>query len=179
MTIDSAGWRTLDAGELAAEPDARLGGALAVMFGAAVFALTPIAFLAFSSITDSQGTTWVMLMMLRQAFGGDMKSAYFALSLVQMLTLLAWAATFVVVTLARARSGPGAAATAFAIATTIGPLGQCALIIMFAGEASGILAATAQLPYLVLNLVAAVAFWAYMSEGRRPNLYFRRRLRVA
>jgi hypothetical protein len=36
-----------------------------------------------------------------------------------------------------------------------------------------------QLPHMVLSLVAAAAFWAYMREGRRPNLYFRRRVRVS
>ena len=50
--------------------------------------------------------------------------------------------------------------------------------IIIIGGSGGIFAAGSQLPHMVLNLVAAVAFWAYMREGRRPNLYFRGRLRV-
>ena len=46
MTIEADGWRVLTAGELAAEPDARFGGVIAVIFFAALFALTPLVFLA-------------------------------------------------------------------------------------------------------------------------------------
>jgi hypothetical protein len=178
MRIEVGDWRKLTAGELAAEPDASFGGVIAVIFLAALFALTPLAFLIVGGARDSQGTTWVLLMMLRQAFGGDMKSAYIASSMAQMLTLLVWAATFVAVTLVRARSGPTIAAVVFAIAALVGPVGQCAIIMAYAGDKGGTLQAAAQLPHMVLNLVAAVTFWAYMHEGRRPNLYFRRRARV-
>jgi multisubunit Na+/H+ antiporter MnhF subunit len=178
MTIEGGGWRALAAGELAAEPDARFGGMIAAIFFAALFALTPLVFLAVSGARDAQGTTWVLLMMLRQAFRGDMTSAYMALSMAQMLALLVWAATFVAVTLVGARSGPTMAAVVFAIAALAGPVGQCAIIVTFAADTGGIFQAAAQLPHMVLNLVGAVAFWAYMHEGRRPNLYFRRRVRV-
>jgi hypothetical protein len=172
-------WRTLDPPELAAEPDASFGGAIAAIFFAAAFALLPIVFLIVSLAKDTQGTTWVLLMMLRQAFGGaDIKSISLAASMVQMLTLLVWAVIFIAVTLARVRSGPTIAAVAFAAAALVGPAGQCVSAIVIIGGTGGIFAAGSQLPHMVLNLVAAVAFWAYMREGRRPNLYFRGRLRV-
>jgi hypothetical protein len=179
MTIESGGWRALTASELASEPDARFGGVIAIIFFSALFALTPLVFLIISGARDSRGTAWILLMMLRQAFGGDMKSAYIASSMAQMLTLLAWAATFVAVTLFRTRSGATIAAVAFAVCALIGPLGQFAIIVTLAGDVGGIVQAATQLPHTVLNLVAAVAFWAYMREARRPNLYFRRRVRVA
>jgi hypothetical protein len=179
MSNAAVRWRTLTGEELAAEPDGRFGGALAVMFFAALFALTPLAFLAVSAVQDLKGTTWVVLMMLRQAFGGDMKSAYIAVSLVQMLTLLVWAATFVAVTLLKARVGPTVASVVFAIAALVGPVGQYAIAAGTIGGAAGLYQSAAQLPHVVLNLVAAVAFWAYMREARRPNLYFRRRVRMA
>jgi hypothetical protein len=175
-----ARWRDPSAPELSAEPDALFGGVIAVMFFAAIFALTPLVFLIVSLAKDTQGTTWVLLMMLRQAFAGpDMKSISMAASMVQMLTLVVWAAIFIAVTLARARSGPTVAAVAFAIAALVGPAGQCAMAIAVIGGTGGIFAAASQLPHMVLNFVAAVAFWAYMHEGRRPNLYFRRRVRVS
>jgi hypothetical protein len=33
-------------------------------------------------------------------------------------------------------------------------------------------------PTLALNVMIAAAFWGYMCEGRRPNLYFKRRVRM-
>jgi hypothetical protein len=173
-------WRGLTADELATKPDARLGGVLAVLFAAALFALLPLLFLIVSAVKDTQGTTWVALMMLRQAFGGsDMKSISMAASMVQMATLVVWASIFIAVTLARARFGPTVAAVAFAIAALVGPVGQCVMPVVVIGGTGGIIAAGSQLPHMVLNLVAAVAFWAYMQEGRRPNLYFRRRVRAS
>ena len=119
-----------------------------------------------------------MLMMGRQAFGGDMKSAYIASSMAQMLVLLLWAVTFTAVTLLRARSGPTISAAVFAIAALAGPIGQCRHHASWA-PAMAFAALGAQLPHMMLNVVAAIAFWAYMHDGRRPNLYFRRRVRVA
>lgn len=172
-------WRALSPDELAAEREARFGGAIAAIFFAALFALTPLLFLAISAAQDAKGTTWVVLMMARQAFGGDMKSAYMASSIMQMFALLAWAAVFVVVTLLRAGSGPTIAAVAFSIAALAGPVGQYVLAALFIGGATGFYQSSLQLPHMVLNFVAAVAFWAYMREGRRPNLYFRGRVRAA
>jgi hypothetical protein len=179
MWNTAGGWRVLTEEEIATEPLARFGGAVAAMFLAALFALLPLALLAMQSARDPQGTTWVLLMMLRQAFGGDMKSAYVASSMLQMLALLVWAALFVIVTLLRARCGPTLASIAFAAAALIGPLGQFAIIAGFTGgDLAAFLQAGVQLPHTVLNLVAAVSFWAYMHEGLRPNLYFRRRVRL-
>jgi hypothetical protein len=34
------------------------------------------------------------------------------------------------------------------------------------------------LPYVLLEIVLVAAFCGYMSEGRRPNIYFRKRVRA-
>jgi len=173
-------WRELGAEELAAEPGARFGGIIAVIFCAALLALTLLVFLAVSAARGGNGTAWLLLMMLRQALGGtDMKSIYVAASMVQALAIMVWAAIFVVATLVRPRSGPSLAAVPFAIAALVGPVGQCAMAIALIGGTGGMISAAMQLPHMVLSLVAAAAFWAYMREGRRPNLYFRRRVRVS
>jgi len=180
MSRGAGAWRELAPDELAAEPEAGFRGVIAVIFCAALLALTLLVFLAVSAARGGNGTAWVLLMMLRQAFGGtDMKSIYVAASMVQALAVMVWAAIFVVVTLARARSGPSLAAVPFAIAALVGPVGQCAMAIALIGGTGGMISAAMQLPHMVLSLVAAVAFWAYMREGRRPNLYFRRRVRVS
>jgi hypothetical protein len=179
MSLGRRAWCELTPDELAAEPEARFGGVIAVIFFAAALALLPLVFLIVSAAKDGNGTTWVVLMMMRQAFGRpDMKSIYLAASMVQMLMLMVWAVIFIIVTLMRARSGPTIAAVPFVIAAMVGPVGQCAMAVALIGGTGGLFSAAAQLPHLVLNLVAAVAFWAYMREGRRPNLYFRRRVRV-
>jgi hypothetical protein len=178
MTSAAGRWRTLDAAELAAEPEARFGGAVAVLFFVAALALTPLMFLVVRGAMDPGGTTWLVLMMGHQAFGGDMKSAFIASSMLQMLALLTWAAIFVAATLLRARSGPLVTAILFAVAAVTAPVGQCAISLVFVGIPDGLYSIGAQLPHMMLNVTAAVAFWAYMQEGRRPNLYFRRRVRT-
>ncbi len=179
MSSAVAQWRTFDASELVAEPGARFGGAIAALFFAAAFALTPLVLLAVRGAMDPKGTVWIILMMGRQASGGDMKSAYIASSMVQLLVLLIWAATFVAVTLLRARSGPTIASLLFAVAALAGPVGQCAITLTFVGVGDGLVSVGAQLPHMMLNVAAAIAFGAYMRDGRRPNLYFRRRVQVA
>jgi hypothetical protein len=179
MSNREAGWRELAPEEVAGLPGARLGGAVLLLLCAACVALTPLVVLVVQGARNPNGTLWVVLMMGRQAFGGDMKSAYVASSMVQMLAVLVWAVTFAVVTLLRARPGPTIASLLFAIAALAGPVGQCALAIRFMGLADGAISLAAQLPHFMLNVVAAIAFWAYMHDGRRPNLYFRRRVQIA
>lgn len=179
MSNAEAGWRELTPDEVAGVPGTCLGGAVLLLLCAAIAALTPLVVLAVQGARNPNGTLWVVLMMGRQAFGGDMKSAYIASSMVQMLALLVWAATFAAVTLLRVRSGPTVASLLFAIAALVGPAGQCAIAIKFMGAADGLASLAAQLPHFMLNVVAAIAFWAHMHDGRRPNLYFRRRIRSA
>jgi hypothetical protein len=179
MSNAATGWRELAPDEVAAVPATRIGGAMLLLLSAALVGLTPLIVLAVWGARDPNGTLWVALMMGGQAFGGDRKSAYIASSMVQMLALLVWAATFAVVTLLRVRQGPIIASLLFTVAALAGPAGQSAVAIKFMGLADGLASLAAQLPHLMLNVVAAIAFWAYMHDGRRPNLYFRRRVRAA
>jgi hypothetical protein len=34
------------------------------------------------------------------------------------------------------------------------------------------------LPYILLEIVLVAAFWGYMREGRRPNIYFLKRVQA-
>jgi hypothetical protein len=167
-------WRALTPEEFAAEPEARFGGPIAVIFFAALFALTPLLFLIVSAIKEPSGTAWVLAMTIGRAFRYDISSAYMASSLAQIVMLLVWAAIFVAVTLLRARTGPALAIGAFTTCALIGPLIQSALIVVFSPDWSGLMNVASHLPTTMVNLVAAVAFWAYMRDGRRPNLYYRR-----
>ena len=173
-------WRAISAGEIAAEPDARFGGAIALMFFAATVALLPIAILVVGLARDAQGTSWFLSAMLRQAFAGsDIKSITVAASILQTTAVMIWAAMFIVSTLVRTSWGLVSAALLFAIAALIGPAWQCVMALLVIGGTGGWFAAGTQLPQLALSAVAALAFWIYVQEGRRPNLYFRRRVRTA
>lgn len=179
MATAAGAWRTLAPNELAAEPGARFGGALAAMFFAALLAFLPLVFLLVGGVADPKGTVWVVLMMSRELFGGDMKSAFLASSVMQMAAILVWAIIFVIATLVRGRWGPTLAGIVFAVCTLMGPVNQIAIMAIFARDTFGIHQVGAQLPHWVPSLVAAISFWAYMHEARRPNLYYRRRVRLA
>jgi hypothetical protein len=173
-----ASWRMLSRDELLGLPEARFGGVIAVIFCAAVLAFAPLVALIASGVRDTDGTTWVVLMMLRQALRGDLTSAYTAASLGQSLTLILWAASFIIITLFRVRNGPTITAAMFAISAAIGPASQFAIAAGFSADKGSAIQALSQLPHIALNLVTGVSFWAYMREGRRPNLYYRRRIRI-
>jgi hypothetical protein len=178
MATGAGAWRTLAPNELAAEPDARVGGALVAMVVAALLAFVPVIFLLANGLADPKGTAWVVLMMARQAFGGDMKSAFIASSFLQMAAILIWAMIFVAATLLRGRWGPSLTGGVFAVCALMGPVNQVAIMAIFAADTFGVYQVGAQLTHWVPNLVAAISFWAYMHEARRPNLYYHRRVRI-
>jgi hypothetical protein len=33
-------------------------------------------------------------------------------------------------------------------------------------------------PYVLFNVIITAAFWGYMQDGRWPNIYYRRRVRM-
>ena len=85
---------------------------------------------------------------------------------------------FLAATLLRGRWGPSLTGGVFAICALMGPVNQVAIMTIFAADTFGIYQMGAQLPHWVPSLVAAISFWAYMHEARRPNLYYRRRVRI-
>jgi hypothetical protein len=97
----ASGWRTLSDAELAAEPDARLGGALAIIVSSA------------AAIAIIKGVLYLLtLMVVSSPHGLDMFD--------------------------------------------------------YVGMA----------PSVLFNVMLAAAFWGYMRESRRPNLFYRRRVRL-
>lgn len=176
MTTETSGWRTLTAEQLASEPEAQLGGALAVIFYAAalialmavlqlVIALTPLG----ADARVPPGVDGAMATYLRLR------------PLLWWLPSALWASAFVVATLVRAYWGPTLTSVLYAMSLFIGSL--AGLMLRWASDPApqwfmNLLIGMDELLSPLLQLVIAVAFWAYMHEGRRPNLYFRRRLRV-
>jgi len=168
-------WRTLTDDELAAAPEARLGGAIAVLLGLAVVIVLPVIFGLIRGLPSLSAVATI----LREGLGGGRVAAYSVSGLVQFTFLILWAAAFIAATLTRAAWGPLLASVLFAICMLLGPLSTMTLLAAFAPGSAEALASTLTLvPNLILHLAAAVGFWAYMRDGARPNIYFRRQVRV-
>jgi hypothetical protein len=174
----SGTWRTLTAEELAAEPGTRFGGAIAVIFFAAVLLLVPVPIVIAHNGLEMLGVMRNVFVALADLLSSDMKSAATAYGVLQILAFTAWAAVFVVATLLRWRSGATIAAVLFAICVLLSPVNQILRMAILIGGSDGLITALVQVPHLIVAFVAAVAYWSYMRDGRRPNLYFGRRVRV-
>jgi hypothetical protein len=178
MADASMRWRELTAGELAAEPGARFGGAIMVIFFAAVLVLLVLltgigVWLASGDYRYALGVTFAMVrgILANSAFGSWLA----LMGVIELLLVEIWAAVFVVAVVWRLRAGATIAAILFVACTLTRPVG---VMIMYATlGTTGIAAGITQIPSLAWHLVAAVAYRCYMCEGWRPNLYFRRRLR--
>ena len=175
MTTETSGWRTLTAEELASEPEARLGGELAVIFyAAAAIAVLAVLLLVVSLTPLVPGPQ-------ASVVGGAFAVYQSLRPLLLYLPHALWATAFVVATLARADWGPRITSILYVIGVLASSLSNTALLWINDPAPhwfTRLLIRADGLLILLLQLVIAVAFWAYMHEGRRPNLYFRRRLRV-
>lgn len=175
MITETSGWRTLTPEELANEPEARLGGELAVMFyAAALIALLAVVLLVVSLTPLVPGP--------QPSVVGDAFAVYQSLRpLYWYLPHALWATAFVVATLTRADWGPTMTSVLYVIALVVGSVAGTALLWISDPAPHWFMRVLIRMDGLLadlLRLVTAVALWAYMHEGRRPNLYFRRRLRV-
>ena len=174
MSKDDSGWRELTPGELAAEPEAGFGGAIASLFVVALLALAPLPIEMFVS-----GATPVDF--VREVFTGTagpfsrMAEGIGVKTAIYFILLTVWGTTFVVVTVLRLRFGPKITAKLLWL-TALFPMAIRLGAIINRWEFQTVPLSEGAL--LITGLIAAVAYEAYMNEGRRPNLYFRRRVRA-
>jgi hypothetical protein len=171
-------WRTLSADEFAASPDAKLRGVLAVIFWAAA-ALVAAVLLTLVTIIALGGllpiTMFVEVMFSAQAPGSALTIA--RLHAIQQALFVVWAFVFVVMTLARRPSTPSVASVlmvVWALSLIGAEVATQYLNVTRGFDPTGPLWA---LPLILLVIVLASAFCRYMSVGRRPNVYFRKRVR--
>jgi hypothetical protein len=170
-------WRTLTEAELAALPEAKLGGALAVIFWCAV-ALVMALVLAVAWLI-AFGDFFSFTMMSQSIFSGSsMASIISRIALVPQAMLFVWAFVFAMMTSGRRSSTPKVAAVMIAIWALLSIGAQIATRYVIAQNSFILGSQATLLPYILLEIVLVAAFWGYMSEGRRPNIYFRRRVRV-
>lgn len=168
-------WRTLGDAELAATPESKLGGPLAVIFWCAAILLAGLVLVVAWLIAF--GSFYTLTMMSQSIFGSSITATVSRLSLGPQVMMMLWAIVFVAMTMARSPSTPTTASIMIAIwaASAIGA--QIAIRMVIAQGAFDLGSQATLLPYILFDITLAAAFWGYMSEGRRPNVYFRKRVR--
>jgi hypothetical protein len=170
-------WRDLSAADHAALPESRLGGALALIFIAACgIVAVPVAGLVTLVVAAGpDGVFWTLGAFLT-AEGLGPTGSVMRLTLVPQAALFLWAVVFIVVTAARLPAGPRIAALVFAFWATLSAGSQVAIQLAISPEGIAPSRIPLMLPFMLLDLVLAAAFWGYMHDGRRPNIYYRRRV---
>ena len=173
----SGPWRALGEAELAASPEVKLGGALAIMFWCAV-ALVAVLVLVMAWLI-AFGSLLTVAMMSNSIFAGSSMTAIVTrISLVPQVMLFVWGFTFAVMTMARKPSTPKVASTMIVIWAALSISAQIATRYVIAQNSFIFSSQATLLPYIVFEIALAAAFWGYMSDGRRPNVYFRKRVRA-
>jgi hypothetical protein len=170
-------WRALSASELTASPEVKLGGALGVIFWGAT-AMVALVVLVIAWLI-AFGDFFSTAMMSRMMFSGSsMASVVAGISMIPQAMFFIWACVFAVMTMGRRPSTPKVASVMMAIwaATSIGA--QIGTRYMIAQNSFVLVSQATLLPYILLEIVLVAAFWGYMSEGRRPNIYFLTRVRA-
>jgi hypothetical protein len=170
-------WRSLSEAEFAASAEARLGGALAVIFYGAV-AMVALLVLVIARLI-AFGDFFSVTMMSRMMFSGaSIASVVGAISMIPQAAFFVWAAVFAMMTMGRRPSTPKVAAALMVIwaLTSIGAQIATRYVIAQYSFIPGSQATL--LPYILIEIVLVAAFCGYMSEGRRPNIYFRKRVRA-
>jgi hypothetical protein len=173
----SVQWRALSADELAASPDAKLGGALAVMFWSAV-AMVATAVLVMAGLIVF-GDFFSVTMMSRMLFSAySLSSRIAGIQMIPQAMFAVFAFTFVVMTMGRRPSTPAVASVLMVMwaATSIGA--QIGTRYLIAQSNFDPMSQLSLLPYVLLEIVMVAAFCGYMTDGRRPNVYYRRRVRA-
>jgi hypothetical protein len=172
-----ARWRTLSTEELAANPDAKLGGALAVMFWGALAMLTTVVLMLAVMIVF--GDFFSVTMMSRMLFSASTLSSRIAgIQMIPQAIFALWALVFAIMTLSRRHSTPSVASVLMIIWSVSSISAAIATRYLAARGSFDIFSQASLLPYIFLEIVLMAAFCGYMSDGRRPNAYYRRRVRA-
>jgi hypothetical protein len=170
-------WRSLSADELAASQEAKLGGALAVIFwGATVMVVTLllmlVAILALGGLLPI--SMFLEVMFSASAPGSTMTIA--RLQAIQQALFALWAFVFVAMTLMRRSSTPGVASVLMVIWAVSWIAAEIATHYLSATNGFDLISQVSLLPQILIEVVLVAAFCGYMRDGRRPNAYFRKRV---
>lgn len=174
------GWRPLTAAETTALRENRLGGPLAVMCWAGVV-LIALPFVAVAVLAVSAGPNALQLGLgtILSMGGTGLAGTVLRLSMGPLAAIWIWAIVFVAMTAGRAPAAPRVTSVLFVLVVVLKAATQIAIRIVVArGGGIGFGDAFQMLPYLCMDVVVAAALWGYLHDGRRPNVYYRRRVRA-
>lgn len=125
------------------------------------------------------GDFFSVTMMSRMLFSASSLSSRIAgIQMIPQAMFAVWAFTFVVMTMGRRPSTPAVASVLMVMwaATSIGA--QIGTRYLIAQSNFHPLSQASLLPYIFLEIVLGAAFCGYMADGRRPNMFYRRRVRA-
>lgn len=178
MTRPAPDWRPLSPDELAAAPERRLGGVLVLILLAAIGVLLAIGGM-LAAIAVLGGLFAITLMFNELVGGSSPQTIATRLMLAPQAAMFVWAIAFVVTTLARLRSGPQITSALMIIWAIVEVF--CAFALRHLNPPSGLTVAAlgTTLPYALFEILLAAAYCGYMLDGRRPNIYYRRRGRAS
>ena len=175
-------WRNLTSAELADLPETRLRGALFWMFlGALTAFLVPAIGVTLTTLAPRFPAlrTSVPPYLLNWL---DRPTELGIIYMAPVAFLMAWSLVFVIMTLGRLRSTPTVASFGIVLWALL------RVVVAYVYQASAGAAATGiplgeglvrDWPFAVTvlgEIVLAAAFCGYMASGRRPNIYYRRRV---
>ena len=179
-TPSEPGWRPLTAAEATALRENWLGGPLAVMCWAAVVIIA-LPFVAVVQLVVSAGPDALKpgLGAILSIGGTGLAGTVLRLSMGPLAAIWIWAIVFVAMTAGRAPAAPRVASVLFVLVVVLKAATQISIRVVVArGAGIGFGEAFQMLPYLCMDLVVAAALWGYLHDGRRPNVYYRRRVRA-
>ena len=175
-------WRNLTAAELADLPETRLRGALLWMFlGALIAFLVP----AIGVTLEYAAPRFPAIRTNLAGYLFNWLEKPVELGVIYMIPvafLMAWSLLFIVMTLGRARSTP----TVASVGIVLWALLRAGVAFVYQASAG---AAALKIPLgeamirdwpfavtVLGEIILAAAFCGYMASGRRPNIYYRRRV---
>ncbi|QRG05461.1 hypothetical protein EZH22_20595 [Xanthobacter dioxanivorans] len=151
----------------------RLGGALAVIFWCAC-GITALPLAGLFSLVAGLGVAGAKSALFDSFAGAGVGQQVLRLGLVPQLVLFAWAASLVVLTVAKsslARSVSPWILVAWVLASAYS---QFAIRDAISPDGADLGAFAALMPGLLLQAASAAAFFGYFREGARPLAYYRR-----
>jgi hypothetical protein len=170
-------WRALSAAELAASPETRLGGPLGAIFWGAVAMVAAVVLLIAWLIAF--GDFFSATMVSRMFFSGSsMASTIAGIAMIPQAVFFVWACVFAIMTIGRRAATPKVASVLMVIWALTSVGAQIATRFVIAQNSFVLGSQASLLPYILLEIILVGAFWGYMGEGRRPNIYFLKRVRA-
>jgi hypothetical protein len=174
-------WRVLSDAELAATPDAKLGGPLAIIVGtaAAIAAIKGLMYALYLMVVGgAHGGGGATILRMFAPLDGTRSAWIQNLNLAVPALMFIWGSVVTAMSLVRARATPSAASALIAawlvVAMTVTVLKR----MVTATDGLNLIDYLQMAPNILFNVMIAAAFCGYMLEGRRPNLFYRRRIRI-